>query len=163
MPYEISSLFFKLTRPHLAYFLLYDSMPPTLMISVKGKGIPMPIEEKRQFARVSLAAKATLFQEDLFWLGHVVDISFKGVLINSQTPFSLDENQAIMAEIFFKNDTSIKIKVEKAHNNGPFYGFYFLDFDDGKMMHLRTIIMDNLDNESLCDLGSLGYKLGSGA
>ena len=159
MPDEISSLFLTLTRPHLAYILLYDSRPPTLQISIKDKGRPMPIEEKRQFTRVSLVAKATLFQEDQFWLGNVVDISFKGVLINSQTPFTLDANQAIMAEIFFKNDTSIKIKVETAHNNGPFYGFYFLDFDDAKMMHLRTIIMDNLGNENLCDLGSLGYKL----
>ena len=118
----------------------------------------MPIEEKRQYTRVSLIAKAKLFQGDQSWLGHVVDISFKGVLINSQAPFTLDNNQAIMAEIFFKNDTSMRIKVEEAHNNGQFYGFYFLEFDGDGMMHLRNIIMENLGHESVCSLGSLGER-----
>lgn len=123
----------------------------------------MPIEEKRQFTRISLVAKARLIQGDQFWLGHVIDISFLGVLINSQTPFTLDNNQAIMAEIVFENDTSIKIKVEEAHNNGQLYGFHFLEFDADGMTQLRNIIMDNLGHESECGLDSLGYKLGKDA
>lgn len=107
----------------------------------------MLIEEKRQFIRVSLVAEAKLFQGDQFWLGHVVDISFKGVLINSQATFTLDNNKAIMAEIFFENDTSMKIKVEEAHNNGHSYGFHFLEFDADGMTKLRNIIMDNLGDE----------------
>jgi len=118
----------------------------------------MVIEEKRQFTRVSLVAEAKLGQGNQTWLGRVVDISFKGVLINSRTPFILDSNKTIVADIFFKNDTSIRIRVKEAHNNGLLYGFNFLEFDDDGMKHLRNIIMDNVGD----DLGvvkSVGEKL----
>ncbi|MFT5420808.1 MAG: hypothetical protein ACI9D5_001559 [Candidatus Endobugula sp.] len=104
----------------------------------------MAIDEKRQFTRVSLVAEAKLGQGNRTWRGRVVDISFKGVLITSQTPFILDSNESIVADIFFENNTSIKIKVKEAHNNGLFYGFNFLEFNDDGMKHLRHIIMDNL-------------------
>jgi hypothetical protein len=107
----------------------------------------MPTEEKRQFSRVSIVAKAKLIQGDQFWLGHVVDISFKGVLINSHSPFILKNNKIIMAEILFENHASVKTKVKKAHNNGQHYGFHFLEFDVDGMSHLRNIIRDNLSDD----------------
>jgi hypothetical protein len=107
----------------------------------------MAIKEKRQFTRISLVAEAKLSQGNRTWLGRVVDISFKGVLINSKAPFIFDSNETIKTDIYFENNTSIRIKVKPAHNNGLFYGFNFLEFDDDGMMHLRNIIMDNVGDD----------------
>jgi hypothetical protein len=107
----------------------------------------MAIAEKRQFTRVSLVAEAKLSQGNRTWLGQVADISFKGVLINSQTPFIFDSNGTIIAEIFFENNASIRIKVKEAHNNDLSYGFNFLEFDEDGMMNLRNIIMDNVGDD----------------
>jgi hypothetical protein len=70
----------------------------------------MQIEEKRQFSRVSLVAEAKLIQSGQCWLGHVVDISFKGVLINSPSPFIFKNNKVIIAEIFLRITTASKLK-----------------------------------------------------
>jgi hypothetical protein len=107
----------------------------------------MAIEEKRQFTRVSLVAEATFSQGNRTGLGRVVDISFKGVLINSQTPFVFDTNETIIAEILFENSASIKVKAKEAHNNGLLYGFNFLEFDEDGMNNLRDIIMDILGDD----------------
>jgi len=107
----------------------------------------MAIEEKRQFTRISLVAEAKLSQGNQTWLGQVADISFKGVLINSQTPFTFDSNETVIADIFFENNTSIRIKVKEAHNNDLSYGFNFLEFNEDWMMKLRNIIMDNLGTD----------------
>lgn len=111
----------------------------------------MSLEEKRQFTRVSFVTQAKLSQGDQLWLGHVVDISFKGVLLNSRSPLCFDKNQAITAEIFFDNGSSMKIKVKEAHNNGQFYGFEFLELDVDGMTHLRNIVMHNLGDDSACE------------
>lgn len=111
----------------------------------------MSTEEKRQFTRVSFVTQVKLSQGDQLWLGHVVDISFKGVLVNSRTSLSFDNSQAVTAEIFFENGNSMKIKAKEAHNNGQFYGFNFLELDVDGMTHLRNIIMHNLGDESACE------------
>lgn len=111
----------------------------------------MTTEEKRQFTRVSFVTEVKLTQGDQIWLGHVVDISFKGILVSSRSPFKFDNNHPIIAEISFENNTSMHIKVEEAHNNGQFYGFRFLEFDVDGMTHLRNIIMHNLGDESACE------------
>jgi len=111
----------------------------------------MSTEEKRQFTRVSFVTQVKLSQGEQLWLGHVVDISFKGVLVNSRTPLTFDPDQAVNAEIFFENGISMKVKVKEAHNNGQFYGFNFLEMDVDGMTHLRNIIMHNLGDESACE------------
>jgi len=108
-------------------------------------------EEKRQFTRVSFVTQVKLSQGEQLWLGHVVDISFKGILVNSRTPLIFDKAEPIIAEVFFENGSSMKVKAEEAHNNGRFYGFHFLELDVDGMTHLRNIIMLNLGDESACE------------
>lgn len=111
----------------------------------------MSAEEKRQFTRVSFVTQVKLSQGEQLWLGHVVDISFKGILVNSRSPLTFDNEKPVTAEIFFENGSSMKVKAEEAHNNSQFYGFHFLEFDVEGMTHLRNIIMHNLGDESACE------------
>jgi hypothetical protein len=111
----------------------------------------MTTEEKRQFTRVSFVTQVKLSQGEQLWLGHVVDISFKGILVNSRAPLTFDKNEAVNAEIFFENGLSMKVKAKEAHHNGPLYGFNFLELDVDGMTHLRNIIMHNLGDESACE------------
>ncbi len=111
----------------------------------------MGTEEKRHFTRVSFVTQVKISQGDQLWLGHVVDISFKGILVTSRTPFTFNPDQPVMTEISFDNGTSMKIKAEEAHNNGQFYGFRFLEFDVEGMTHLRNIIMLNLGDDAACE------------
>ena len=109
------------------------------------------LEEKRQFTRVPFVTQVKLSQNQQLWLGHVVDISLKGILINSATPFTFDEKQAVIAEISFDNEISMRVKVKQAHSNRQFYGFKFLEMDVDGMTHLRNIIMLNLGDDAACE------------
>ncbi len=111
----------------------------------------MTTQEKRQFTRVSFVTQVKLSQDEQLWLGHVVDISFKGILVNSRTPFTFNSEKPVTAEISFDNGTSMKIKSEQAHTNGQFYGFRFLEMDVDGMTHLRNIIMRNLGDDAACE------------
>ena len=111
----------------------------------------MSHDEKRQFTRVPFVTQVHLSQNEQLWLGHVVDISFKGILVNSSTPFTFDEAQPVIVEISFDNGSSMKIKAEQAHSNGQFYGFKFLEMDIDDMTHLRNIIMLNLGDDTACE------------
>lgn len=108
-------------------------------------------EEKRQFTRVPFVTQVKLAQNQQLWLGHVADISLKGILINSATAFTFDEQQPVIAEISFDNEVSMRIKVKQAHSNGQFYGFEFLEMDIDGMTHLRNIIMLNLGDDAACE------------
>ena len=111
----------------------------------------MSTEEKRQYTRVSFVTQVKLSQGEQLWLGHVVDISFKGILVTSRTPFTFDDEQPVVAEISFDNGTSMKIKSMQTHQNGQFYGFRFLEIDVDGMAHLRNIIMLNLGDDAACE------------
>jgi hypothetical protein len=108
-------------------------------------------DEKRQFTRVPFVTQVRLSQGEQLWLGHVVDISFKGILVSSSTPFTFDPEQPVTTEISFDNGSSMKIKAEEAHNNGQFYGFKFLEIDVDGMTHLRNLIMLNLGDDAACE------------
>ena len=108
-------------------------------------------DEKRQFTRVPFVIQVHLSQNEQLWLGHVVDISFKGILVTSSSPFAFDEQQPIVADISFDNGSNMKIKALQAHNNEPYYGFKFLEMDLDAMTHLRNIIMLNLGDDSACE------------
>ncbi|MGH1485714.1 MAG: PilZ domain-containing protein [Cellvibrionaceae bacterium] len=108
-------------------------------------------DEKRQFTRVPFVTQVRLSQDEQLWLGHVIDISFKGILVSSSTPFTFNEEQPVVTEISFDNGSSMKIKAQQAHNNGQFYGFKFLEVDVDGMTHLRNIIMLNLGDDAACE------------
>ena len=108
-------------------------------------------EEKRQFPRVPFVTQVKLSQGQQLWLVHVVDISFKGILINSATPFTFDSEEPVIAEISFDNGISMRIKVRQAHCNGQFFGFEFLEVDVDGMTHLRNLIMLNLGDDAACE------------
>ena len=111
----------------------------------------MAQQDKRQFTRVPFVTQIRLAQDQQLWLGHVVDISFKGVLINSAIPFTFDKTKPVTAEISFDNGNSMRIKAEQAHNNGSLYGFRFLAMDISDMTHLRNIIMLNMGDDEACE------------
>jgi hypothetical protein len=110
-----------------------------------------PVENKRQFTRVPFVTQVTLIQGEQLWLGHVLDISFKGILVSSSTPFTFDETKPVNAEISFDNGTSMKIKAKQSHTNGKLFGFRFLEMDVDGMTHLRNIIMLNLGDDAACE------------
>jgi hypothetical protein len=108
-------------------------------------------EDKRQFTRVPFVTEVKLSQGQQLWLGHVIDISFKGILVNSRTPLAFPDSKPIIAEISFENGSTMKIKVEQAHSNPPFFGFKFQEIDVEGMTHLRNIIMLNLGDDAACE------------
>jgi hypothetical protein len=107
--------------------------------------------EKRQFTRVPFVTEVRLSQDKQLWLGHVVDISFKGILVNSSTELDFDKQKPVLAEISFDNGSSMQINAELAHHHGQFHGFRFLDTDVDGMIHLRNLIMINLGDDAACE------------
>lgn len=108
-------------------------------------------EDKRLFTRVPFVIRVTLTQNQQLWLGHVVDISFNGMLVNSRTPFTFDAKTPVIAEITFENGSVFKVKTEQAHHRNELYGFRFLEMDLDSMTHLRNLMLLNLGDVDQCE------------
>lgn len=111
----------------------------------------MAIEEKRQFTRVPFVTQVKLSQSEQLWLGHVVDISFRGILVSSTNTPGFNPDQPVLADISFDNGSTMRVRAQQAHHHGTFYGFEFLEVDMDSMTHLRNIIMLNLADENACE------------
>lgn len=107
--------------------------------------------DKRQFTRVPFVTQVTLIQDNQLWLGHVVDISFKGILVCNSFPLNFDSKRPVVAEIGFDNGATLTVKSLLAHSSGKLYGFKFLEMDADGMKLLRNIIMINLANDTACE------------
>lgn len=108
--------------------------------------------EQRRFTRVAFVSHIMLSQNDKQWNGTVVDISFKGILVNCETTIDVDDDNLIMnATIHFENDAKITALLELVHHNGTFYGFCLHEIDSDSLTHLRHIIEYNLVDHDTCE------------
>ena len=100
--------------------------------------------EHRRFTRIPFDATTRLEQKGREWTVHLIDISFKGFLIESTELDDVDPTQPFEARIELSRDATVCMKVELRHRKGTHFGFVCEQIDMRSIEHLRRVIELNL-------------------
>lgn len=100
--------------------------------------------ERRRFKRIAFDAPTELVQGERRWSVKLLDISFKGLLIESPEYWDGDENQLFDATVHLSADAVVRMQVQLRHTEPPYLGFICLHVDLESIEHLRRLIELNL-------------------
>lgn len=100
--------------------------------------------ERRRFKRIAFDAPTELIQDDRHWAVELIDISFKGLLVEYPTGWSGDAEQPFDAVIHLSADAIVHMKVHLLRIEDDHLGFICQNIDMPSMEHLRRLIELNL-------------------
>ena len=100
--------------------------------------------ERRRFKRIAFDAPTELIQGEQRWPVELVDISLKGLLIESPEQWQADPEQAFEARIHLGVEAVVQMQVELRHIEGTQLGFICSHIDLSSMEHLCRLIELNL-------------------
>lgn len=104
--------------------------------------------ERRRFERISFDAPTDLIQGDRRWAVQLIDISFKGILIETPDAWNGDRDQLFQGVIKLSSDTSVRMDLKLAHREGNHLGFLCRRVSLESMDHLRKIVELNLGDST---------------
>ncbi len=108
--------------------------------------------ERRRFTRISFDAKTELKSGDNTFHVSLVDVSFNGILVRSDTPLALDIGHEVEATIhLLGNDVAIRTPATLAHKREQEYGFLIENLDIDSLTLLRRLVELNLGDEALLE------------
>ena len=100
--------------------------------------------ERRRFKRIAFDAPTELVQGERSWSVKLLDISFKGLLIESPEYWDGDDKQLFEAAVHLSEDAVVTMHVQLRHIEAPHLGFICLHLDLKSAEHLRRLIELNL-------------------
>ena len=103
--------------------------------------------ERRRFKRVTFNARTELSQAAHRWPVELIDLSFKGLLVQRPDPWSGDREQPFEVDIHLDEGVAIHMQVRFAHADQRQLGFHCLHIDLDSVSHLRRLIELNLGDE----------------
>ncbi len=112
----------------------------------------MSADERRHFTRIPMDSRAEIACGDQRWQSELLDISLKGVLL--QTPEGFDELPQDACTIRFSLDgTEVEIEMAGAivHKGAEHIGFRCDQIDLESITHLKRMVELNLGNEALLE------------
>jgi len=104
--------------------------------------------ERRRFTRIHFDAQTELCHQGRNLNVTLVDISFNGMLIQSDTPLPIAQGETSEAQIHI-GESLLKIPVELAHSQDEHYGFRIENLDIDAATHLSRLVELNLGDENL--------------
>jgi len=108
--------------------------------------------ERRRFTRISFDAKTELKSGDDTFHVSLVDVSFNGILVKSDTPLALEIGNEVEATIhLLGNDVAIRTPATLAHKREQEYGFLIENLDIDSLTLLRRLVELNLGDEALLE------------
>jgi len=108
--------------------------------------------ERRRFTRISFDAKTELKSGDNTFHVSLVDVSFNGILVKSDTPLALEIGNEVEATIhLLGNDVAIRTPATLAHKREQEYGFLIENLDFDSLTLLRRLVELNLGDEALLE------------
>lgn len=111
-----------------------------------------PNINRRRFVRVHFNASCNINHEEQNWKTELLDISFRGLLINSEEPLPLKQDDHVMVSIHLSgSDIVLNIPAHLSRIHLPFYGFTVESMDLETLSHLRRLVELNLGDSSLFD------------
>ena len=104
--------------------------------------------ERRRFKRIAFDAPTELIQGERRWPVELIDISLKGLLVESPADWDGDGEQPFNAHIHLNNEARVTMQVQLRHVEDTQLGFVCLHIDIESMGHLRRLIELNLANRT---------------
>ncbi|MCD6534771.1 MAG: PilZ domain-containing protein [Deltaproteobacteria bacterium] len=106
------------------------------------------MDEQRHFSRITFQAHTKIEIKGHPYGGDLLDISFKGALINCSTELPLTLNEDVLIKIFLPSSSiSMNFSARLVHLDGNHYGFKFTSYDAESMTHLRRLLELNLEDQ----------------
>ena len=100
--------------------------------------------ERRRFKRINFDAPTELIQGERRWQVELIDISLKGLLIESPANWDVDAEQPFAAVITLSPDAKVHMQVQLRHIEEAHLGFLCVAIDLPSMEHLRRLVELNL-------------------
>ncbi|WP_067984015.1 PilZ domain-containing protein [Neptuniibacter pectenicola] len=111
-----------------------------------------PDNERRRFTRIDFDASTELQKGDHLYMVTLVDISFNGILVKSDTPLKLALGDEALATIRLQgDDVAIRTPVILTHQNEQEYGFLIENLDLDSLTLLRRLVELNLGDPTLLE------------
>ena len=112
---------------------------------------------RRRFRRIAFDARTELSQGNHRWPVKLLDLSLKGLLVQSPTPWLGDRNQIFSVDIHLSEETEIRMDVQLTHEEHDQLGFVCRYISLESVSSLRRLIELNLGDpqELERELGAL--------
>lgn len=101
-------------------------------------------DERRRFQRIPFDAPTELRQGNRRWPVKLLDLSFKGLLVECPQPWDADLTQDFDAIIELDPQNRVKMQVELRHEEPHRLGFTCLYIDIESMTHLHRLVELNV-------------------
>lgn len=101
--------------------------------------------ERRRFTRVNFDTTASILQGGQRIPVHLIDVSLKGILIDTPEEYTLKADLPAQFEILLADETVIDMKVHLVHSSNKMLGFQCESIDIDSISHLRRLIELNMD------------------
>ena len=102
-------------------------------------------DERRRFLRIPFDAPTRLCQGERCWEVKLLDLSLKGLLVESPQPWDPDLSQDFEAYIVLNDEvTEVQMQVELRHEEPDRLGFICLYIDIDSMSHLHRLVELNV-------------------
>jgi hypothetical protein len=117
--------------------------------------------ERRRFRRILFDAPVTIEIGDTLYHSHLIDISFKGSLLQTPADWPRQDGGEIAARITIQLDAKysvIAMEGHIAHQEATHIGFQCVHIDMDSITHLRRLVELNLGDPKLLEreLSALG-------
>ena len=103
-------------------------------------------QERRHFTRVEFHAQARVDQGDAHFIANIIDLSLKGILLETPETYELVTSKPVIISIQLAEDTVIIMQSVLAHSSHKFLGFRVIGIDMDSICHLRKLIELNMND-----------------
>ncbi|MCW8853235.1 MAG: PilZ domain-containing protein [Gammaproteobacteria bacterium] len=107
---------------------------------------PSSEHEKRHYRRIPFIAEVVMSINELEWRSVLLDISLKGMLVDSPSDIQPDLNAVYSIELVLGEDVSINMEARISHVNNEHWGMQWENIDIEGLSHLRRLLELNLND-----------------
>lgn len=107
--------------------------------------------ERRRFSRIAFEAPVQLEADALKWEAHLIDISFKGVLVQKPSDWPSSAPEHFKMSIPLDAENTIHTTLRLVHAEATQLGFAVETLDLDSATLLRRLVELNLGDESLLE------------
>jgi len=114
--------------------------------------VTTPETERRRFTRINFDAATEVKQGDDSWQATLIDISFNGMLLTTETAIDLEIGAAVDLTVhLLGDDVTINTPAVLAHKEDDQYGFSIENLDLDSLTQIRRLVELNLGDEALLE------------
>ena len=110
------------------------------------------MQERRRFKRIKFDAQTEIVDDEHIWPVHLLDLSFKGSLVEVDEPVPIEPGTQVTLKIHLAaNDILMELPSTLMHQEGKQLGFHTNNISIESISHLRRLVELNLGDETLLE------------